>query len=1098
MSRTGLFGITIAALLVTVTVVPVGAARGADFGLSAVPQVQVPLPNLAAVRTEDLERESQGQAPRFAIPNDVLISPATDGIWKDLDAKTRQWHLRITSAGALSLNLGFGAYYMPPGGQLWIYAADGSYALEPYTDFNNADHGELWTAAVLSDDIIVEVTIPRALEKELTLQLTSINVGYRGFGELAGDKAGSCEIDVICPSADGWRNEIPAIGVISTGGSAFCTGFMVNNTAQNQTPYFMTAHHCGLTTSNAASLVVYWNFFSPTCGAHGGGSLSTYQSGSTLRADYATSDFTLVQLSQPPNSAWQVTFAGWDARDVQASSIVGIHHPNCDEKSISFSPNATFTSTYDSDTSPGDGTHLRVNWLPAATNQGVTEPGSSGSPLFDQNHRVLGQLHGGASACGSSDMRDWYGRFYRSWTGGGTSSTRLSNWLDAGGTGILYVDTLNPYANGLQVTPSTGLSSIGDPGGPFTPSSVDYTLHNAGTTAFSYQVTKTQSWVSLTNASGSLAGGASVTVTVSINANANALGIGGYADTVTFTNTTNHQGDTTRSVSLQVGAPHVVYSWNMDTNPGWTTLGSWAWGHPTGGAGDHGGADPTNGYTGSNVYGYNLSGGYTNSMSETNLTTTVINCTGLTHVALKFWRWLGVESATYDHAYVRVSNNGSTWTTLWTNPTTTLDEQAWSQQSYDMSAVADNQATVYVRWTMGITDSSWTYCGWNIDDVEIWALSACTAPAITGQPTNQTVCSGGSASFTVTATGSPAPTYQWRKGTTNLTNGGNISGATSATLTINPVGTGDAATTYNCVATNTCGSATSNNVSLTVNPLPVAPTSAASDRNNFCTDDAGNISLSATGGSGTTLRWLTGSCTGTSIGTGNPLVIASPTATTTYYARWENTCGNSTCASVTVTVNPLPDCTITPAPAQVCANSTGNTASVPNAGVGATYVWGITNGTITAGAGTSQITYTAGAIGSVHLTVTVTTAAGCVCNNATDVPVVTCGATGACCSTSGTCAVLTSAACATASGHYFGDNSTCRPGNLCPASCQGDMNCDGRVTFTDIDLFVAALGGETAWTGWPCPWLNADANGDLAVTFTDIDPFVALIGTTCP
>ena len=114
MSRTGLFGITIAALLVTVTVVPVGAARGADFGLSAVPQVQVPLPNLAAVRTEDLERESQGQAPRFAIPNDVLISPATDGIWKDLDAKTRQWHLRITSAGALSLNLGFGAYYMPP------------------------------------------------------------------------------------------------------------------------------------------------------------------------------------------------------------------------------------------------------------------------------------------------------------------------------------------------------------------------------------------------------------------------------------------------------------------------------------------------------------------------------------------------------------------------------------------------------------------------------------------------------------------------------------------------------------------------------------------------------------------------------------------------------------------------------------------------------------------------------------------------------------------------------------------------------------------------------------------------------------------------
>jgi hypothetical protein len=349
-------------------------------------------------------------------------------------------------------------------------------------------------------------------------------------------------------------------------------------------------------------------------------------------------------------------------------------------------------------------------------------------------------------------------------------------------------------------------------------------------------------------------------------------------------------------------------------------------------------------------------------------------------------------------------------------------------------------------------------------------------------------CADDAGNISLSATGGSGTTLRWF----NDSCGGTSIGTSNPLVIASPTVT----TTYYARWENTCGNSTCASVTVTVLALPVAPISAAVDRNNFCGDDAGNISLSATGGSGTTLRWLTGSCTGTSIGTGNPLVIASPTATTTYYARWENTCGNSTCASVTVTVNPLPDCTITPAPAQVCANSTGNTAAVP-AGA-ATYAWGITSGTITAGAGTSQITYTAGAIGSVHLTVTVTTAAGCVCNNATDVPVVTCGATGACCSTSGTCAVLTSAACATASGHYFGDNSTCRPGNLCPASCQGDMNCDGRVTFTDIDLFVAALGGETAWTGWPCPWLNADANGDLAVTFTDIDPFVALIGTTCP
>ena len=69
---------------------------------------------------------------------------------------------------------------------------------------------------------------------------------------------------------------------------------------------------------------------------------------------------------------------------------------------------------------------------------------------------------------------------------------------------------------------------------------------------------------------------------------------------------------------------------------------------------------------------------------------------------------------------------------------------------------------------------------------------------------------------------------------------------------------------------------------------------------------------------------------------------------------------------------------------------------------------------------------------------------------------------------------------------------------VAPGGCPGDMNCDGRVTFTDIDLFVAALAGQSAWTHWPCPWQNGDCNGDGNVTFADIDPFVAVIGTTCP
>ncbi len=167
--------------------------------------------------------------------------------------------------------------------------------------------------------------------------------------------------------------------------------------------------------------------------------------------------------------------------------------------------------------------------------------------------------------------------------------------------------------------------------------------------------------------------------------------------------------------------PSVQYSWNMDSNPGWSTGGLWAWGQPTGSGGQYGGADPAGGYNGSNIYGYNLYGDYENGLSETHLTSTAINCANLSGVTLKFQRWLNVEQPKYDHAYIRVSNNGISWTTIWEN-TAEVTDSSWIPQEFDISTVADGKATVYVRWTIGTTDGSWQYSGWNIDDVEIWAV----------------------------------------------------------------------------------------------------------------------------------------------------------------------------------------------------------------------------------------------------------------------------------------------------------------------------------------------------------------------------------------
>ncbi|MBN1550400.1 carboxypeptidase regulatory-like domain-containing protein [bacterium] len=177
----------------------------------------------------------------------------------------------------------------------------------------------------------------------------------------------------------------------------------------------------------------------------------------------------------------------------------------------------------------------------------------------------------------------------------------------------------------------------------------------------------------------------------------------------------------------------IRYSWNMDVNPGWTTQGQWEWGVPQGNDGD-----PSSGYTGSNVYGYNLAGDYGSNLPETYLTSTAIDCSNLMDVEVHYMRWLGVESSSYDHAAFQVSNNGSTWQTIWSHSGSSFTDPDWQPLTYDISSYADGHSTVYLRWVMGPTDYSVTYCGWNLDDIEIWASFAGPPPTVTPVPPTST------------------------------------------------------------------------------------------------------------------------------------------------------------------------------------------------------------------------------------------------------------------------------------------------------------------------------------------------------------------------
>ncbi|MDE5703515.1 MAG: serine protease, partial [Bacteroidales bacterium] len=161
-----------------------------------------------------------------------------------------------------------------------------------------------------------------------------------------------------------------------------------------------------------------------------------------FRAAWQPTDFLLMELQNLNNATENnLVFAGWDRSANTPQSGTGIHHPAGDVMKISFDYNNLISysgtmSWTDSTISPVH-THWKVGY-----DNGTTEGGSSGSPLFNQNHRIVGQLHGGYSGC--PPVSKWYGRFDKSWTGGGTNETRLSNWLDPMSSNVTDLDGMDP------------------------------------------------------------------------------------------------------------------------------------------------------------------------------------------------------------------------------------------------------------------------------------------------------------------------------------------------------------------------------------------------------------------------------------------------------------------------------------------------------------------------------------------------------------------------------------------------------------------------------------------------------------------------------
>ena len=173
----------------------------------------------------------------------------------------------------------------------------------------------------------------------------------------------------------------------------------------------------------------------------------------------------------------------------------------------------------------------------------------------------------------------------------------------------------------------------------------------------------------------------------------------------------------------------------MNEQPDWTFSGKWEFGEPEGNQGD-----PVSGHTGEFVAGYNLSGNYEPNLPATSLTTQAFDCSAAAQVQLTFWEWLGVEESIYDHAGIEISSdNGETWSVLWEHNGGTMEPDSWEFRQFDITSYCLGKNAVMIRWRMGPTDSYLNFCGWNIDDVEIWGTSsAIPSPSPTPVPATET------------------------------------------------------------------------------------------------------------------------------------------------------------------------------------------------------------------------------------------------------------------------------------------------------------------------------------------------------------------------
>lgn len=355
------------------------------------------------------------------------------------------WILKIYSPNAYAISLEYDNFHINNSGRFYTYNAEKTLVFGAFSRINNHPENYFSTPLVSGVEIIIEYNGPR---EGSTINISEIIHDYRDIMNFSNeDRTRDCGTNPSCSSALPYEDQVNATSWLDMGGY-ICSGSMVNNTAQDLTPFYITAWHCA-EGQNVGTFRFYFDYETSSCSGSWANA-GSYSYGSVQRATSGSmnGDFTLLEITG--NIYGNVFYAGWNRNSGNQLVSVGVHHPGGDPKQVNFDDDYATTCSgwgcdinwYGGGSSPG-GSYWEITW-----DDGGTEGGSSGSPAYDSNGRIIGVLSGGGNECSvsSSSGESYYPKISYAWDFGSNSSSRLRDWLDPNNSGVY---TMNGTYDGV-------------------------------------------------------------------------------------------------------------------------------------------------------------------------------------------------------------------------------------------------------------------------------------------------------------------------------------------------------------------------------------------------------------------------------------------------------------------------------------------------------------------------------------------------------------------------------------------------------------------------------------------------------------------------